>query len=216
MTHFKSLALISVALLPVAAPAFAADAISAQPMEPVPVLGAAPQNNWEGGYAGIYLGGGLNVFKNDLGEGSLRNNSVKLGGYAGWNFQNDNIVYGVEGDAGYNIVNKKDDELNIKSGFDGSLRARLGYDMGAVMPYVTAGIAGRQVSFSADEDSNKKFRVGWTAGVGAETMLTQNISARLEYRYADFGKKDVTFGNIVAPAVKLQSHDIRVGVGYKF
>ncbi|MDM7851587.1 outer membrane protein [Pseudochrobactrum kiredjianiae] len=216
MKNFKSLALVSVVLLPVAVPAFAADAIRAQPMEPVPVLATAPLNTWEGGYAGIYLGGGLNVFKNDLGEGSLKNNSVKLGGYAGWNFQNDNLVYGVEGDAGYNIVNKKSDQFNAQSGFDGSLRARLGYDMGVVMPYVTAGVAGRQVSFSDGEDSNKKFRIGWTAGVGAETMLTQNISARLEYRFSDFGKKDVTFDNFVAPAVKLQSHDIRIGVGYKF
>lgn len=214
MMHFKSLALASVVLLPV--PAFAADAIRAQPMEPVPVVVATPQTNWEGGYTGIYLGGGTNIFKNEFTEGSIKNNSVKLGAYAGWNFQNDNFVYGVEGDAGYNIVKKKTDQTNAKSGFDGSLRARLGYDMGVVMPYVTAGIAGRQVSFNEGVDSTKKFRVGWTAGVGAETMLTENISARLEYRFSDFGKKDVTFNNFVAPAVKLQSHDIRIGVGYKF
>lgn len=216
MTHFKSLALISVALLPVAAPAFAADAISAQPMEPVPVLGAASQNNWEGGYIGGYLGGALNISKSDFTDTVGGRGSAKLGGYAGWNFQNDNIVYGVEGDAGYNTLREKNDDVNVKGGFDGSLRARLGYDMGAFMPYVTAGIAGAQLKFDDGVNSNKKFRVGYTVGTGVETMLTEKISARLEYRFSDFGKKDITLGNLVAPAVKLQSHDIRIGVGYKF
>jgi outer membrane immunogenic protein len=216
MTHFKTLALMSVALLPVAVPAFAADAISALPMEPVPVVQTAPQNNWEGGYIGGYLGGAINTSKNDFSDSMGKKGSVKLGGYAGWNFQNDNIVYGVEGDAGYNTVKEKDDELSVKGGFEGSLRARLGYDMGTVMPYITAGIAGAQFSAKTPTDSVKQFRVGWTAGVGAETMLTEKVSARLEYRFADFGKKDVRLDNEVFSCTKLQSHDIRIGIGYKF
>lgn len=216
MMHFKSLALASVVLLPVAVPAFAADAIRAQPMEPVPVVVATPQTNWEGGYTGIYLGGSANRFKNDSDIGSLKNNNVKVGAYAGWNFQNDNFVYGIEGDAGYNNAKAKKDDLSVRSGFDGSLRARFGYDMGVVMPYVTAGIAGTQVRYSNGVDSDKRFRVGWTAGVGAETMLTQNVTARLEYRFSDFGKKNITTGSLDLPSAKLQSHDIRIGVGYKF
>lgn len=216
MTHFKTLALVSVALLPLAVPAFAADAIRAQPMEPVPVLATAPVNTWEGGYIGGYLGGAVNTSKSDDSDGTGRKNSVKLGGYSGWNFQNDNIVYGVEGDAGYNTVKEKEDGVSVKGGFEGSLRARLGYDMGAVMPYITAGVAGAQFSGKTDTDSVKQFRVGWTAGVGAETMLTEKVSARLEYRFADFGKKDVRLGGEDTSGLKFQSHDIRIGVGYKF
>lgn len=216
MKHFKTLALVSASALSFAVPASAADIVRAQPDVPAPVVQTPPQKTWEGGYIGLYLGAGANNFKNKSAAGNLKNNNVKLGGYAGWNFQNDNIVYGVEGDAGYNGAKKTKDGLSARSGFDGSLRARLGYDMGAVMPYVTAGVAGTQVRYSNDADSSKKFRLGWTAGVGAETMLTQNVSARLEYRYSGFGKKDLTLGNVAVPSAKLQSHDIRLGVGYKF
>ncbi len=216
MTYFKSLALIGMTIATAATPAFAADAILSQPATPEPIVQALPVNTWEGGYTGIYLGGSANRFKNDSEIGTLKNNNVKVGAYAGWNFQNDNFVYGVEGDAGYNNAKANKDGLSVRSGFDGSLRARLGYDMGTVMPYVTAGIAGTQVRYSNDTDSAKKFRVGWTAGVGAETMLTEKVSARLEYRFSDFGKKNVTLGNLDLPGTKLQSHDIRIGVGYKF
>ncbi|MBX8800421.1 outer membrane protein [Pseudochrobactrum asaccharolyticum] len=217
MRIIKSMALASVALLPLSATAFAADAIQPQTYEPVaPVVDVAPQSSWAGGYTGLYLGYGINKYKTDTGLGDLKDNNAKFGGYAGWNFQNDNIVYGLEGDAGYNWAKKEKLGVTAKSGFDGSLRARLGVDMGPVMPYVTAGVAGTQVKFSDATSSEDKFRVGWTAGAGAETFLTQNVTARLEYRYTDFGKKDFQLNSGTVSDGGLQSHDIRLGVGYKF
>lgn len=216
MRTIKSMALASVVLLPLSATAFAADAIQPQTFEPAPVVDAIPQNSWAGGYTGLYLGYGFNKFKTDNAVGDLKDDTAKFGAYAGWNFQNDNIVYGVEGDAGYNWAKKEYSGLTAKSGFDGSLRARLGVDMGPVMPYVTAGVAGTQVKFSDATSSDSKFRVGWTAGAGAETFLTNNITARLEYRYSDFGKKDFQLDSGTVKDGSLQSHDIRLGVGYKF
>ena len=216
MNYFKSLALAAAIVAPVTVPAFAADAIRSQPIVPEPVAEATPVNTWEGGYTGIYLGGASNILKNDALGGSARNNNVKIGAYAGWNFQNDNFVYGVEGDAGLNNMKFRDGDLKARGGFDGSLRARLGYDMGTFMPYVTGGLAGTQLKFTDGVNSDKKFRVGYTLGAGAETMLTENISARLEYRFSDFGKKNVTLGNLEGRDVKLRSHDIRIGIGYKF
>ncbi len=216
MRTIKSMALGVVALLPLSATAFAADAIQQQPYEPAPVVAAAPQTSWAGGYTGLYLGYGFNKFKTDNLVGNLKDDTAKLGAYAGWNFQNDNIVYGLEGDAGYNWAKKEELGLTAKSGFDGSLRARLGVDMGPVMPYVAAGVAGTQVKFSDDTSSESKFRVGWTAGAGAETFLTDNITARLEYRYSDFGKKDYQLDSGTVKDGGLQTHDIRLGVGYKF
>ncbi len=216
MNYFKSLALAAAIVAPVTVPAFAADAIRPQPVVPEPVAETTPVKNWEGGYTGIYLGGASNILKSDLLDGSARNNNVKLGAYAGWNFQNDNFVYGVEGDAGLNNMKFNSGNIKARGGFDGSLRARLGYDMGTFMPYVTAGLAGTQLKFTDGVNSAKKFRVGYTLGAGAETMLTENISARLEYRFSDFGKKNITLGNLEGRDVKLRSHDNRIGVGYKF
>ncbi len=214
MSYFKALLFVPAILVPGAASALAADAIRPQAPAPVPVVDVAPQDSWAGGYTGLYLGGAANKFK--TGSGSLKNNNAKFGAYAGWNFQNDKIVYGVEGDVGYNNAKKTKDGLTAKSGFDGSLRGRVGYDLGTFLPYVTAGVAGTQVRYSNDTDSAKKFRVGWTAGAGVETILAPNVTARVEYRYSDFGKKNVTLGDTSLGSTKLQSHDVRLGVAYKF
>lgn len=216
MTNLKVLTIVSAGLLPLATQALAADAISAQPAPPAPVVVDIDLTNWAGGYAGIYLGGAANAFKNKAPDGSMKNNNAKFGFYSGWNFQDGNMIYGLEGDAGYNDARVSDNALTERTGFDGSLRGRLGYDMGAFMPYVTAGLAGTQVKYSDGLDSNSKFRLGWTAGVGTETMLTKNISARIEYRYSDFGKKDIALGESTLSGSALKSQDIRVGIGYKF
>lgn len=52
------------------------------------------------------------------------------------------------------------DGLEVKQGFEGSLRARLGYDLNPVMPYITAGVAGSQVKLDNGFDDESKFRVG--------------------------------------------------------
>ena len=213
MRTLKTLALATVALLPLSFSAMAADAIMEQPPEPVAPVEAAPQYTWAGGYTGLYGGYGWGKFKDDAGE--LKGNAAKAGGYAGWNFQNGNIVYGAEGDAGYSWLKEEKNGLEAKQGFEGSLRARLGYAMDPALLYVTGGVAGSQIELDDGIDSEKKFRAGWTAGAGAEAFITQNIVGRVEYRYTDFGKKDYDLGASTVEN-KLQTHDVRLGVGYKF
>ncbi|MFC4624173.1 outer membrane protein Omp25 [Daeguia caeni] len=213
MRTLKSIVIVSAALLPFSATAFAADAIQEQPPVPAPVE-VAPQYSWAGGYTGLYLGYGWNKAKNE-GLGNIHPNDWKAGAYAGWNFQQDNFVYGVEGDAGYSWAKKSKNGLEVKQGFEGSLRGRLGYDLTPVMPYLTAGIAGSNVKLDDGIGSDSKFRFGWTAGAGLEAKLTDNILGRIEYRYTQFGKKDYDLGASTVTN-KLDTHDVRVGVGYKF
>lgn len=220
MKHFKSLALVSAALSTLVVPASAADIVRTKPLAPAPVVSVAPQDSWAGGYTGLYIGGAKNRFKADGNTDKFNKNAAKFGAYAGLNFQNDNIVYGLEGDAGYNSAKfgkATDKTASAKAGFEGSLRGRLGYDMGIFMPYVTAGVAGTQLKYSTFDKSASAFHVGWTAGAGTEAKLTSNIIARLEYRYSDFGKKNIQ----VTPTAdilnaKFNTHEIRMGVGYKF
>ena len=37
--------------------------------------------------------------------------------------------------------------------------------------------------------------LGWTAGVGTDIKLTDNVFGRVEYRYTDFGSKNFTTGH---------------------
>jgi outer membrane immunogenic protein len=70
---------------------------------------------------------------------------------------------------------------------------------------------------------NSVTKIGWTAGVGAETMLSRNWFARAEYRYADFGPSSLAITRQFAGAplstnvdVAMRTHTATFGVSYKF
>ena len=54
---------------------------------------------------------------------------------------------------------------------------------------------------------------GWTFGPGFETMLTNNLSAKLEYRYSQFGRQTIGSTGI---SMEPSTHAIRAGLSYRF
>jgi outer membrane immunogenic protein len=67
-------------------------------------------------------------------------------------------------------------------------------------------------------------RIGFTAGAGLEYGMTENLSAKLEYDFYDFGSKNVNFTvttptpATVALSTSIQSyvHVLTVGLNYRF
>jgi outer membrane immunogenic protein len=65
-------------------------------------------------------------------------------------------------------------------------------------------------------------RTGWTLGAGVEYAISNNWSARAEYRYTDFGSfsnttaAGTTFWSAAVLRHKLQEQSVRVGISYKF
>lgn len=195
--------------------AFAADVVRSQPQEPAPVAPApAPLNTWSGPYAGVVLGYGVGT--TDTAPASIDTNGFLGGAFVGYNLQNGPIVYGGEADMGYNWMNGSSAGTSIDTGLDGSLRARLGYAVtDSVLLYGTAGgEASRiKVSDAAGDDSQTMF--GWTAGVGADAMLTDQVFARAEYRYVGFGSKTFNTGS-GAQSVDANQNRFMIGLGVKF
>ncbi|RUW13718.1 porin family protein, partial [Mesorhizobium sp. M1A.F.Ca.IN.020.06.1.1] len=135
------------------------------------------------------------------------------GVFGGYNWQQDNFVYGAEADLGYNGVKGDSAGVEAKGGLEGSLRARLGY---AVTPeillYGTGGLAAKNQKVEGGGFSDSKGMLGWTAGVGTDIKITDNVFGRVEYRYSDYGDKDFDgFGN-----VKSKDNRVTFGVGMKF
>jgi outer membrane immunogenic protein len=71
--------------------------------------------------------------------------------------------------------------------------------------------------------TNSATKAGWTAGLGAETMLSGNWFARAEYRYADLGTSSFTLTRNISGAfvstdfdIALRTHTAIFGVAYKF
>jgi outer membrane immunogenic protein len=209
---------------------------------------------WAGGYLGIQGGVALHdAFFNDsdlfialftsLHEREKTGGTV--GGLLGYNWQQGSFVYGLEGD--WSWIGARTSQLaalntfeSLSTSFDvnwlATLRGRAGLAFDATLVYVTGGVAFGHVkdSFevkganSADLASftQNKTKVGWTAGVGVEHMVSRHWTARAEFRYVDLGTTAVAcssatnFNQCVALAYRGDfSNTLKlglVGLSYKF
>ncbi len=164
---------------------------------------------------------------------NIGSNGAIFGGHLGFNYQfSPSFVAGLEGDvegsSGHNFG------FSYGSGFGpysaeafnnirGSIRGRLGYASGHLLLYATAG--GAWANFSTthnfvvggNSDVSNYTPVGWTLGAGVEYAFMGNLSARLEYRYADYGTSQIysaapglTYGE------RATEHSLRAGLSYRF
>lgn len=195
--------------------AHAADVINEVPEAPAVVYEEAPVMGWDGGYVGAM--GNYNHSEVDR-DGLPGVDSDTFGGaaFAGYQRQSGNIVYGAEGDVGYNATNGDNAGTDVKTGVDGSLRARLGYAPNdRVLVYGTGGVAAAdaEVSDAAGDDSQTV--LGYTVGAGADVKITEQIFARGEYRYTNY--MDETFNTGSGDQdVDIDSHRVGAGIGFKF
>jgi len=108
-------------------------------------------------------------------------------------------------------------EAGIKAdqGLNGSLRGRAGIALDRFLIYGTAGLAGTELELSSAAGKDDKDLWGWTAGAGVEGMITDNITARIEYRFTDYTDQNFNLGGANVNS-DLQTNTIHGGVGVKF
>lgn len=209
--------LAAAAIGAISAPAVAADLGSPEPLPTPPVVEAAPANNWTGFYLGALLGYTWGTSDTSgAGVGDVNSDGVDGGAYAGYNYQFNNFVLGAEGDLLISSVNGDEGGLEVDQGVNGSLRARAGIALDRFLIYGTGGVALTDLELKAPgagSDDNTLW--GWTIGAGTEAMITQNITARVEYRYTDYQDKDFNLGGLPVDS-DLKTSSIRAGVGVKF
>jgi outer membrane immunogenic protein len=194
---------------------------------------APPLYNWTGFYVGVYDGGGWGQHNhsNVFGSNSYNSSGGLIGVTAGYNWQFSNpLVIGLEGDLAW--ANIKGDDAGSGLALDesryrwlGSVRGRLGYAANNWLFFGTGGWAFANIRHTSSSgllilttDSFDNGRNGWTLGGGVEYAFLQNWTARVDYRYYDFGTYTrAAPTNGIAPysvANKLQT--VTVGVSYKF
>ena len=205
-----------------AAPALAADLGAVEPA-PMPELVATPTApTWSGFYLGALLGYSSGDAELDGGlDGEIELDGVDGGVFVGANAQFDRFVVGVEADA---LASGLDGSAPISTGgsadfeqnWSGSLRGRAGIALDRFLLYGTGGVAATNVDLNAAGlGGDDATLLGWTAGGGAEALVAQNITARVEYRYADYEDKTFSLGGTGVDA-DLATHSVRAGVGVKF
>jgi outer membrane immunogenic protein len=200
------------------APAFAADAIFEQPPEPGPVdIVPSASTGWAGPYVGVQGGYTFGRTHSNLpGVGSRDHNGWNGGAFAGIQGQNGSIVYGAEGDIGYNGAHGSGGGISTKSGLEGSLRARLGYAVNdRVLLYGTGGGAAESMRADDGIGSERRTMLGYTVGAGVDAKVTDKVFVRGEYRFTDYGARDFNLGG-GAQRIDSHSNKVQVGLGIKF
>lgn len=219
------------------APAGAAD-----PGGPEPVIDQAPlPYDWSGFYAGVH--GGYGWGDADPTASGVPSQDPE-GGFGGIQIGYDhqfpnNFLLGVVADISFGKI---DDSINdgnflTQSGeidYFGTVRARAGYAVERFLPYVTAGFvwahgeatlscaadatAGICVGapFAGQSRSDDAISTGWVAGVGLEYAFTDNLSANVEYLYADFGDETYDLDIFGQGEIESNLNTVKLGINYRF
>ncbi|MBX9774862.1 MAG: outer membrane beta-barrel protein [Xanthobacteraceae bacterium] len=165
------------------------------------------------GFGASYFFAGDVAIINGIGSGSMAGSGFAGGAQAGYNWQVNSTVVGLEADFGAfhgkasrtatGSVIGSGDTPTITSSVDAdwlfTARGRLGWAFGNLLPYVTGGVAVTHLSATnsysgvggffgvpAGTWSASKTKVGWVIGGGLEWALARNWSARVEYLHVDF------------------------------
>ena len=164
--------------------------------------------NWMGPYIGANVGYEWANVTHHAAEPT----GAAFGGQLGYNWQNGQLVFGVETDWQWSNADDVVAAQKFSNTWFGTARARVGYAMNNVLIYGTGGLAYGELELKTGGLSQSKTHFGWTLGVGAEVGLTPNWTARVEYLYFDL--TDSAYSTGVSHG--LESSLLRAGVNYKF
>jgi outer membrane immunogenic protein len=215
-----SAAAVSDAAEPVRYPAYPAYPAYAPP--PIPLV-----YNWTGFYVGGHVGVGWSG-----GDGGDNSSGFLGGGQAGFNYQINQWVLGVEGQFSWTGIK---DNVNATFVFPGAIAtanaeasldwvstfgAKFGYAFDRWLIYGKAGGAWAHATANIGVSviapgvvggiagSIDQTVSGWMLGIGTEYALWNNWSAKIEYNMMDFGSS--------GPLADDKLHVIKAGINYKF
>jgi len=238
----KKLLLAGVAAAALTSTALTSGALAADlgaPRMPVAETVVVPAGfSWTGFYAGAHFGYGWGKSDwNFVQAGTFvspSTNGVFGGLQLGYNYQINNIVLGIEGDAsaadlsGWRSCPNPAFTCHSRANFLGSIRGRIGYAWDRTLIYGTGGVAFgtfRHRTFDAPTVTQigafSSSRVGYALGAGLEYAWTPNVTTKLEYMYYDFGSSTQLAGaGALDPAsdtrIRNSVHTVKIGLNYLF
>jgi outer membrane immunogenic protein len=166
-------------------------------------------------------------------DGSFDLDGFVGGGHIGSNWQRDALVLGLEGDIEYADLDDKIgifDQAGNLAGRDevevdwlGSVRLRGGFAIDRALLYATGGLAAGGAKLKTEDEFGEHLvdetdtKWGWTIGGGLEYAFTDDLSARVEYRYTDLGTiKARDEDQNVDDKADLAFHAVRVALSWHF
>jgi len=195
-------------------------AAALMPIENVDAADAEP-STWTGFYIGAHAGYGWFDAKAGNNTPDLGADGPMGGVFLGYNWDMGSHVLGLEADAAFG---DQSDQVPVV-GFgtvkltnhgQHTFRARAGMKVADNdLLYITVGLALADYWAKAGTgQQDKNFLLGGVVGGGYEVRLTQNLLARSEYLYANYG--DQTFDIGAATSIDVDSHTFRFGIAWQF
>lgn len=209
--------------------AFAADMKYDYPEIDVPLTPEHVGVDWEGFYAGFNLGYGIADELRSSTTGTFTD-LILMGEHygiqAGYNFQNDQLVFGLEASLSHSEIDVVgpcgNPNFTCSASIDtmATLEGRLGVAVDNYLLYGTAGLAyGFGRANASPIYSGLGYQTaGYTLGAGVELAVTDTLSARVEYKFVDFNTVDTQAGVLNNSDTKLdvKTHLLKVGMNYHF
>lgn len=217
MNRFSLTLLAGVAVLSVVSGAQAADLLVNSPAPNYGGGGYSTSGGWDGAYVGGFIGYGWGTVTDDLANYSdIETSGFLVGATAGVNATvAPGFVLGAAGDIAWSGNGGYTAPVDFDINWAGSLRGRAGFDGGAFMPYLTAGLAFAGATASEAGVDSSAVHFGWTAGAGVEVAVVENVSLDLQYRYSDYGTADYELDTYDA-TFDVNTHALTAGVNFKF
>ena len=208
---FKRQLLVTVSTLALTGIASAADLPARMPVKAMPAPVIVQQ--WAGPYIGINGGAIWHRQESDTYAASgtvpyaldrkVTATGGMVGGQVGYNWQSQNVVFGLEADLDWVGASKSQvvaaaSSLTFTSKLNwlSTVRARLGFAAGQTLFFATGGLAiggvknnWRFTATPALAVESNDTRVGWTAGGGIEHFISSNVTLKAEALYVDLGKQ---------------------------
>ena len=185
-----------------------------------------PVYDWTGFYLGANAGYGFagddKVGLSPGGNvGELKIHGIFGGAEAGFNYQMNSIVLGIETDIQLSDVSDDDSDgvLGDSSSdvdYFGTLRGRAGVAFDKALIYGTGGLAYAGVDYNAPAGINDNYtEVGYTLGGGLEYAFDDAWTMKAEYLFINLGHKTLSSGGVSTVATP-SFQTVRVGVNYRF
>jgi outer membrane immunogenic protein len=234
---------LSIAIIAAALTVVCAQVASAADMPvkaPRPVAAPPPVYNWTGFYVGGHVGylwGRTHVEEDGVvTEDGVPTNGVVGGALAGYNWQYNQFLFGLEGDFGWTNANgtgvaappppvtTTTTQAPNKYDFNWTshVRGRFGYAADRWLFFVAGGLSIADFNFHEGAITTTTVTVpgatyvGWSIGGGVEYAVTQNLLGRVEFLYDNFGHKNYVGSDGDPYRVSLTGSTVRGALAWKF
>jgi outer membrane immunogenic protein len=190
-------------------------------------LEAPAAYDWSGLYVGLhagYLWGDVDIDEEDATAATGGSIDGFVGGaLAGFNFELDPLVLGIEGDIGWTDVDGNGQarppefDYSYDLNWNAHVRARAGFAFDRALIFVAGGLAIADLDIDQEQQTVVKGGTyyGFSIGGGVDYAFSDEWIGRIEYLHDDFGEKNY-HEDVEDYSADLTTDTVRAALTYKF